>query len=453
MSLLTERPVNPFDAAEEAPPGALRLRALVSAYAVSPAQGSEPGLGWNVCRRLAERHDVTVLCAPGMPGEDPDVFRREIGGHLRFEGPIPGLSFHFVEPPALSRWLQRETGLRRRTLYYTGYAAWQRAAYRAAEELHRRRPFDVVHQLNITGYREPGYLWKLDAPFVWGPVGGAADVPWPFLRTMGWGDRCFYAARNLANAVQQRLAWRCRRAARAARHVWAIGEENARMVRHRWGRDAETVIESGASAREDVTPAAADYDGRRPLRVVWSGEHIGRKALPVLLEALAALRTRHRIAVECVVLGAGPRTTCWRRLAETLGVADLVRWTGQLPRESALAEVRRAHVMAFTSVQEGTPHAVMEALSLGVPVVCHDACGMGVAVNERCGMKVPLRDPATSVRGFADALAQLAARPALLHALSEGALERARGLDWDRNVEAIAAVYAQVAAVAAGGRR
>jgi glycosyltransferase involved in cell wall biosynthesis len=95
----------------------------------------------------------------------------------------------------------------------------------------------------------------------------------------------------------------------------------------------------------------------------------------------------------------------------------------------------------------------MEALSLGVPVVCHDACGMGVAVDGRCGIKVPLRDPATSVRGFADALAQLAAQPALLRALSKGALDRARELDWDSNVEAIAAVYARIAAVAAGGWR
>ncbi len=72
----------------------------------------------------------------------------------------------------------------RRTLYYTGYAAWQRAAYRAALDLHRDRPFDLAHQLNITGYREPGYLWKLPIPFVWGPVGGAADIPPGFFPIM-----------------------------------------------------------------------------------------------------------------------------------------------------------------------------------------------------------------------------------------------------------------------------
>jgi glycosyltransferase involved in cell wall biosynthesis len=450
MSLLVEQPPAPSPAgdAEPEPP---RLRVLVSAYALSPAQGSEPGLGWNVCSRLARRHDVTVLCAPGLQGEDPDQFRREVEAHRRANGAVPGLTVRFVEPPLLSEWLQRETGLRRRTVYYAGYAAWQRAAYRVAEELHARRPFDVVHHLNITGYREPGYLWKLDAPFVWGPVGGAADVPWPFLRDMGWGDRFFYAARNVANALQQRLARRCRRAARAARHVWAIGEENRRMIR-RWGRDAEAVIESGSSPAPGPRKTAAAI-GRRPLRVVWSGEHIGRKDLPILLHALAALAPTTRANLECVVLGSGAQTQNWKGLAQRLGVAPHIRWTGQLLRDAAIDEVRRADVMAFTSVQEGTPQAVTEALSLGVPVVCHDACGMGLAVTDRCGIKVPLRDPRTSAEGFAAALTGLAADPLELHRLSEGALERAHELHWDHVARRIADVYLAVAAAPHGRRQ
>jgi glycosyltransferase involved in cell wall biosynthesis len=117
-----------------------------------------------------------------------------------------------------------------------------------------------------------------------------------------------------------------------------------------------------------------------------------------------------------------------------------------LPRDAALAEVRRSDVMAFTGVQEGTPHVVTEALSLGVPVVCHDACGMGVAVTEACGIKVVLRDPDTSVRGFAAAIAKLAADPRELRRLSEGALTRARELDWDRAAREMAEVYTRVAA-------
>ena len=66
--------------------------------------------------------------------------------------------------------------------------------------------------------------------------------------------------------------------------------------------------------------------------------------------------------------------------------------------------MRDADVFVFTSLQEGTSTVVMEALALGLPVICHDACGMGVAVNERCGIKVPMISPGLSQGGFAAAI-------------------------------------------------
>jgi glycosyltransferase involved in cell wall biosynthesis len=360
---------------------------------------------------------------------------------------LPGLTFHFVEPPPLSYWLQRETLLMRRTLYYAGYHAWQKAAYRAARQLHAERPFDLAHHLNITGFREPGYLWRLPIPFVWGPVGGAADVPAAFLPLMGRSERLFYRLRNASNAVQKRIAWRCRGAARNASHVWTIGDADRQLVQERWGRPAEPMIETGTTPRRGVVPK--QFDPSRPLRIAWSGQHIGRKALPILLHALIGL------PVELVVLGDGPESSRWKALADRLGLGTSVRWTGRLPHEQALAEVARADVFVLTSVQEGTPHVVLEALSLGLPVVCHDACGMGAAVTAACGIKVPMRDPDASIRGVRQAISRFAAEPSLLARLSEEAVRRAEELSWDEKERRIAQTYERGIAAheAAGGRR
>ncbi|KQT50685.1 hypothetical protein ASG43_05205 [Aureimonas sp. Leaf454] len=411
-----------------------RLRVLVCAFAVSPIGGSEPGLGWNVVSRLARWHDVTVLCSPGMPGERD--FRREIADQLRAE-PIPGLTFHFVPPPLLSRMLQRETLMRRRTVYYLGYRSWHRAALAAARSLHAKAPFDLVHQLNITGYREPGDLWRLPIPFVWGPIDGASDLGWSFFSIMGWGERLFYATRNVTNALQKRAPLRARRAAHRASHIWAIGGTNTEMVRRHWDREAESVIESGA---KPVTGSARSFDGTRPLRLVWNGLHIGRKALPILFHALRDLDGGH----EVVVLGEGPATRSWKRMAERLGIADRVRWTGFIPHAEAMAELERADALVHTSLLEGTPAVVLEALTRGIPVICHDGCGMGVAVTERSGIKVPLRDPETSIAGFREAIDRLAHEAELVERLSGGALARARALSWDAMSERIARRYTDV---------
>ena len=301
-------------------------------------------------------------------------------------------------------------------------------------------PFAIVHQLNITGYREPGDLWRLPTPFVWGPVDGAANLAWSYFPLLSLDDKAFYAFRNLGNALQKRLLWRSRKAARRARHIWAIGDKNTEMVRYHWGRDAESVIENGAKA---VTRSARSYDGLRPLRIVWNGTHIGRKALPILLHAMSGIEDNHRC--ELTVLGEGPATAEWKRLAKRLGLEARVRWTGQLSHRDVLTELGAADVLAHTSLLEATSAAVLEALTNGVPVICHDACGMGVAITSDCGIKVPLRNPADSIAGFHHAIWRLCADIGLVERLSAGAITRARELSWDSMADRIAQRYIAVA--------
>jgi Glycosyltransferase len=87
---------------------------------------------------------------------------------------------------------------------------------------------------------------------------------------------------------------------------------------------------------------------------------------------------------------------------------------------------------------------VLEALSLGLPVICHDACGMGIAVTKKCGIKIPLCDPQTSIEGFSQAIRRIFDDKALVESLSRGALERAAELSWDKKVEEIVAGYEDV---------
>lgn len=426
-----------------------RRRILLSANAVSPQRGSEPGVGWHLATRLAKYHDVTVLCAPEVPpAEQP--FREEIHAYLRENGPIDGLAFEFVDLPRASFWLQRESLLMRRTLYYAGYRAWQKAAFQRAVRLHAQKPFELAHHLNITCFREPGYLWRLPVPFVWGPIGGAANLPPTFLPMMGWQERLYYRARNLGNLWQRRMSRRCQAAAKKARHIWAIGESEQHLARDTWGRTAHGLIETGTLPREGAI--ARDYEPTRPLRLIWSGQHIGRKALPILLHALATTSAGPR--AQLTILGDGPERPRWMALADSLGLSGQIRWLGQVPHAQAIGEMSSADVLAFTSLQEGTPHVVLEAMSLGLPVVCHDACGMGQAVTGSSGIKIPLDDPATSIAGFRQAVERMSNEPRLVNNLSAGALQRATELTWDAKAQQIADVYDQVldTAPARGGR-
>src|ERR1700733_12452313 len=87
-------------------PTSNRRRVLVSAYAVSPVRGSEPGIGWNIGTRLARYHDVTLMCSEGTV----QPRRQEIEAFLKDHGPIPGLTILFIEDTWLSRRLDFSCG-------------------------------------------------------------------------------------------------------------------------------------------------------------------------------------------------------------------------------------------------------------------------------------------------------------------------------------------------------
>lgn len=178
-----------------------RKRVLLSAFACSPARGSEPGIGWNIASRLGQYHDITILCSPQLADEN---YRAEIEQHLQSHGPIPGITVHYVNPPLLSRLFQRPLISFAAPLFFLGYAAWQRKALAEARRLHAQKPFDIAHHLTITGFREPGYLWKLPIPFIWGPIAGASNIPWPFFKTFSLHDRMFYTLKNIVNELHKR---------------------------------------------------------------------------------------------------------------------------------------------------------------------------------------------------------------------------------------------------------
>ncbi len=99
------------------------------------------------------------------------------------------------------------------------------------------------------------------------------------------------------------------------------------MVEDFWGCQADPLLEVGGDISDDGRIRTFE-PGSRPLKLVWSGQHIGRKALPLLLRAIKSLNGSP--SVHLTVLGDGPETSTWKSLADELGVSPFVRWTGRV---------------------------------------------------------------------------------------------------------------------------
>ena len=59
--------------------------------------------------------------------------------------------------------------------FYKYYKDWQLKTAMIAREICKKEKIDILHQLNMIEFREPGYLWQISQetgiPFVCGPKG------------------------------------------------------------------------------------------------------------------------------------------------------------------------------------------------------------------------------------------------------------------------------------------
>ena len=402
------------------------MKILISAYACSPYRGSESGVGWGFVHALAAKHDLCVITDLFFKEEITryQAEHPELNARVRFEY-VPRVQHKFIEllwPPA----------------YYWTYRRWHQNAYRLALKLHSQEGFELAHQLTMVGFREPGYLWKLGIPFVWGPVGGMGFFPWRFFPLIGRYGTLYYVAYNAFNWFHMNFLPRPRKAARAAgTGLITVTPENRDGARKYWDCDSTVLAEVGLP-RAPVSIPRLRVSGE-PLLLVWTGQHTPGKALNLALLALS--RLPGDICWELHVLGKGAQTDHWKRLAGQLGIGGHCRFHGWLPRNQALEVMHQAHVMLITSLRDLTATVTVEALALGLPIICLDHCGFSEAVDETCGIKVPVTTPTETIHALALAIEQLAGDEEKRRKLAQGALTRATMYRWEVKAEVIEHIY------------
>jgi len=404
------------------------MRVLVEAYECSPAREHAPGSAWQIISRLGQWHEIWVLT-------EKTQYEEEVSAYLR-DDPELSERLHFTFIPRRERPPRR--GARpvipiRSTL---DYRDWLRRAFEVAREVHNQVGFDLAHHLRGDSFREPGFLWRLPVPFVWGPTGGIVGVPYCLMGVMGMKDRLLQTMRNLITAGQIRYSRTVRRAARKAACILAQSPFDQRKFREICGVEALLVHEQAADPSRS---ALHTYDGNRALRVAWAGQCIGRKGVPILLRAAGHPRLNGRI--ELHLAGDGPLKSQLQTLAARLGIAGQCHWHGWLVQDEALEMMNECDILAFPSLLEATSTTTMQALSLGLPVIALKLCGLEDVVDDTCGFSIPVRDLRTAVDGFAGALIELVENPGRVETLSRGACRRAEEYSWDRVASLVNQAY------------
>jgi len=138
-------------------------------------------------------------------------------------------------------------------------------------------------------------------------------------------------------------------------------------------------------APRDELRASLAFDGPT---LAFAGRLTAQKSLELALRAVAAVE-----GVSLVVAGEGPELERLERARDDLALGDRVRFLGAQPRERVLELFHAADASILSSSWENFPHAVVEALAVGTPVISTDTGGVAEVLRDGInGLLVPSGD-------------------------------------------------------------
>lgn len=356
------------------------ITVLVSSYALSPFKGSEFAVGWNFIQNLSKNYKVIVLYGVS---DDHMGDTYTINDYLKRNN-FPNITFVEIRPGYLAEIINKFNKFGFGWFFYFAFYLWQRKAYQCAKNIAKNQNIDLIHQLVPIGYREPGFLWKIQKPFVWGPIGGTTNRRWSLVKKLSLKDRTFFLVKNLVNWVQFRFSFRLKIVFKRANSLIASTLDDADNIARVYKRKSAHITENGLNA------VSLNMDKFKSITekvmVVWSGSHDARKNLIMLLKALIPLKNSKQIVIH--ILGEGPQTKFLKQFAEDQGLSQILIWHGNLPRKEAVDVISNSHLHVITSIGEANTTVLFEAMSYCVPTISLNHCGMKDVICDKCGIKI-----------------------------------------------------------------
>jgi glycosyltransferase involved in cell wall biosynthesis len=356
------------------------MKILVSAMGCNPYLGSENYFGWSAVRCLARDHDLWVLTSKRnrVPLEKGEA-----------EGLVPK-NIHFIYAGEFKKW--HPNRLLARFQSWKEYIDFSEAVLPAAYDLCRSIKFDVVHHVTLATWRVAIPLWKLDIPFVLGPIGGYEQFPVRFFSILSRKAAVFELLRMLSNVVSG-LSPSVNACVQNASHVLAANPETLSLMKRLRGSDTGvSLLNPGFYSRTNINEFS-QYAGLRklggPLRLFAGGNLEGRKGVAVALNALArakrsGLNFRYRLG------GGGPERDYLERLAGRLGLSEDVIFGESLFGEAYRKELGETHIFLLPSLRESAGLTMMEAMLAGCMPIVADCGGPTHIVTDECGYKIPV---------------------------------------------------------------
>jgi glycosyltransferase involved in cell wall biosynthesis len=421
---------------------------LIVAHEFSPYQGSECSVGWNLVLELAKYHKITVIYAASNQFATSN-YENDVNDYFKTNPQTKNLKLIAIPQTYWGNIIikinqllsNKKSSIGIPFLYFLAYNFWQKAVHNFVAKNININQINLIHQLTSISFREPGYLWRFEKPFVWGPISGNVKIPHGFLGLLSFRQRLFQFLRSLSIDLQLIFSKRIRKASHGSKKIYCVTKEDYNHFKKYYPDKVSQMLDVGGYSSSEVKRRKLN---RSKYNFLWVGRIDSSKALELFLYSIKKIQSIPvKNEVEFTIIGDGPELKKNLDLAKKLELKN-INWLGYIPHDKVFYNLSMASALVHTSIREATSAIILESMSLGIPVICHDAFGMSIAVDERSGIKIPFVDIKASVDGFSSSMIKLMTNNKLLEDLSINALKRSRELTWENMALQISADYQKI---------
>lgn len=398
------------------------MKILLSAYACEPNSGSDKEVGWQWAIRLAKLgHEVWVLVR--------SIHRVAIEKEFEINGQPDNLHYVYCE---LDWFIRNSNWFKGRIYIY--YYLWQWVASTKAIKLHKGTGFDVVHHVTWVSVRQPSFMGRIGIPFIFGPCGGGESAPL-HLR-IGYSPRQWISdvARDVTNSLVK-LDPFMRYVFKSANDVFVTSEQSKSLIPEKYKGKSRISLAIGIDKISDdytVKYEKKDY-GNNSFNVLHVGRFVCWKGMHLGLHAFSELKSNVPRA-RLTMVGKGNDEELLRKIAKDLNIDDAIDWIPWVEQGELYRIYKEHDCFLFPSLHDSGGLVVLEAMRMGLPVVCMNLGGPGVIVNSSCGFIVNgLHNSRKIVISLlAESMQLMANDNEVKKRLSMGAQERVKHFTWEK---------------------
>lgn len=345
------------------------MKILMSAFACSPIRGSEPGVGWNWAREMSKDNEVWVITRASNKKEIEEYGRDE------------KIKFIYLSIPFLD-WMERYTHTKIIHLYYR---LWQLYIVKHVKDVHKKIKFDIIHHVTYNEFRNPGYLWKIETPFILGPIGGAQEIEVELEDYYeGKKNKYIEKIRSYLNKKVKNGTYLDRSIKNSAK-VLVANKDTARFLELP-SEKCELMLETGVKM-ENCNYIVRENNNK--IRILWVGNLIYIKGFRILIDAFERIKNKEKY--EIIIIGEGKLKSKYINYLSSKGLLKYYNFKGKLSYSDTLKEYKGADIFVFTSLRDTSGNVVLEAMSNCLPVISLNHHGAADILDDKCGIKINIK--------------------------------------------------------------